>query len=99
ALTLTATNLDGRSWALSGAPLVAPGTYIVRVVVTDDLAGTGFADTSLVVNPEDAVPTFTGSMLVWTESISSGNAYVPLRATIQDITAASPASDGNPGDI
>jgi VCBS repeat-containing protein len=100
-LAETSTATNGRSWTVSGNAFVAPATYLVRVTVTDDFGAAGFADATIDVKPEDARATYTGAMLVWTTSASSGQAVVPLRATIQDITAVTgdPATDSNPGDI
>lgn len=74
------------TWTLSGIADLAPGTYVIRVTVTDGDGGTGFADTTIVVAPEDARSTYVGPMFVSTLSINETIAIVELRAVIQDIT-------------
>ena len=48
---------------------------------------------------EDARATYTGATYVSTSSTTSSKANLALSATVQDITAAFPASDMAPGDI
>ncbi len=101
ALASTATNVDGQTWTLSGSAQVPPGTYLVRVTVTDDQKGAGTTDLTLVVTPEDARSVYTGATFASTASPSSSLATVTLSATIQDITAATgdPAYDPYVGSI
>jgi hypothetical protein len=56
--------------------------------------------TPLIITPENAQITFTGTQLVATQSASSSLATVTLRATVQDITATTDAAgDTSFGDI
>jgi PKD repeat protein len=87
------------TWTLSGIADLAPDAYIIRVTVTDDDNDTGFVDTRIVVEPEDAVATYTGVMFVSTPSVKSGETTVELRASVQDITAVDPDSDPHAGDV
>lgn len=91
-------------WTLSGNMYEGPGTYVVRVTVSDDEGGTASDDITIVVEQEDARATYTGALFVSTSSTgssSSGTAIVTLAATIQDITAvlSDPDYDADPGDI
>jgi PKD repeat protein len=87
------------TWTLSGIADLSPGTYIIRVTVTDDDDGEGVADTEIIVNPEDAISTYVGPLFVSTPSINDTIAIVQLRAVIQDITAVDPVSDPDSGNI
>ncbi len=91
----------GRTWTLSGWAQVAPGYYLIHIMVTDDQAGAVTTNIILRVTPEDARPVYTGALFASTASASSGLATVTLSATIQDITAVSgdPAYDSWAGDI
>jgi hypothetical protein len=87
-LSLTLINESGllKEWLLTGIMMVAPGTYSIRVTVSDGTEN-AHTDIEIVVNQEDARIVFTGTSIVATESATSGLATVTLRATIQDITA------------
>lgn len=84
--------------------LMAPGDKTVSVVLnginnSEYIVGTAESKI-LTIIPEDARITFTGPQLISTESNSSGQAIVTLRATIQDISATSDAfGDNENGDI
>jgi hypothetical protein len=96
---LLLTDLGYGSAIVSGTLNTAPGSYTAEITVTDP---SGLSDTkpvSIVVSQEGARATYTGPMLVSTSSTSSSTATVPLRATIQDITAVDPVSDPDPGNI
>jgi PKD repeat protein len=88
-------------WNLSGIADLSPGTYIIRVMVTDDDSGMGFADTTIVVAPEYARSTYVGPMFVSTLSINETIAIVEFRAVIQDISfyPEDPNWDPNAGNI
>jgi hypothetical protein len=93
-------NHDGTAM-ISGIATAAPGTYTAEITVTDP---GGLSDTkpvTITITPEDARLTYTGPMLVSTACATCSIATVPLRATIQDITAVTgdPAYDAYPGDI
>jgi len=89
------------TWTLSGIADLAPGTYIIRIMVTDDDGGEGIADTEIIVNPEDAISTYVGPLFVSTPSINDTIAIVELRAVIQDISfyPEDPDFDPNAGNI
>lgn len=72
---------------------VAPGDYLVRVTVSDDDLGSTSVDATIVVEPEDALATYTGALVASTASIDSGLAAIALSATIQDV------DDGSRGDV
>jgi len=80
---------------------MAPGPHTVTAEFTG--VNTNFivnnATTQLTITKEDARATYTGLLFVSTPSTSSNSATITLRATIQDITAALPASDADAGDI
>jgi hypothetical protein len=93
-------NGDGTA-TVSGIIKEAPGTYDFVITVTDPEDATDTKTISIVVNKEDARTTYTGPMLVSTPCEDCSEATVPLRATIQDITAVTsdPAFDPDAGDI
>jgi hypothetical protein len=74
------------AWTISGTVTAAPGAYPVSVSVTDDSGVVGKSSFVLQVKPEDAVVTYTGDALVYGGSVL-------FRATVQDIT------DATPGDV
>ena len=97
-----ADQLSPATWTVSGIADLVPGTYIIRVAVVDGDGGTGFADTTLVVLPEDARVSYAGSLFVSTDPQSPDNALVELRAVVQDICVAGDpesAPDLEPGHI
>lgn len=87
-------------WSLFGTPQIAPGTYVIRVAVTDEDTLSNYVDFTLIVDPEDARVQYTGPY-----NISAlGNAtsvVIPLKATVKDITAlpADPDFDSSAGEI
>jgi hypothetical protein len=75
---------------------------VFRVDVTDDDTGTGSAQTTVVVNPENAVPTYVGPTFASSDPGSNkGEFTVELRAVVQDITffTGDPLHDNEPGNI
>jgi VCBS repeat-containing protein len=89
-LALTSTSASDRTWTLSGtANNLAPGTYVVRVAVSDG-DKTGYTDVTIVVTQENATAGFSGALFY---AVPSGNATVTLSAVITD------AADGSRGDI
>ena len=77
-------------------------TYTVVTTFVEDGSYLGSVDNDVFdITPEDARVNFTGTQLVATQSSTSGLATVTLRATVQDITAATgdPAYDSFAGDI
>lgn len=98
-LTAVGTYTNSASWSLSGNPLVAAGTYIVRVTVTDNLGtGTGFdanfTDIYIQVNKETTDIAYTGTEgQIFTSGPLVATAPVQLSAQLTQ------ESDGNPGDI
>ena len=93
-------NQDGTA-TVSGAVTASPGLYSTIITVTDPEGLTDAQIVSIAVNQEDARTTYTGPLLVSTPCTNCSEATVPLRATIQDITAIlnDPAFDSYPGDI
>ena len=57
------------------------------------------ASKNLTITKEDAIAYYTGALLATTASLTSSQVSINLSATINDITAINPASDGNQGDI
>jgi Squalene-hopene cyclase C-terminal domain/Putative Ig domain/Peptidase family M23 len=93
-------NGDGTA-TVSGIFSAAPGTYDVEITVTDPRGLSDMQSVSVVVNQEDALATYTGPLFVSTGCTDCSTATIPLRATIQDITAVmgDPLYDPYPGDI
>jgi hypothetical protein len=93
-------NLNGTATIYNTTNAV-PGIYNVSITVTDPGGLTDSKSVTIIVNPEDARNTYTGPMLVSTGCAECTTATVPLRATIQDITAVmgDSAYDPDPGDI
>ncbi len=68
--------------------------------MTDGEGGEAYAETEIIVQQEEAIATYAGSLFVSTPSVNSDEATVELRATIQDITAALPTGpDQDAGNI
>jgi cell wall-associated NlpC family hydrolase len=93
-------NGDGTA-TIAGVANVAPNTYPAQITVTDP---GGLSDTkpvNIVVTQEDARTTYTGPLMVSTGCATCSTATIPLRATIQDITAVlgDPAYDPDAGNI
>jgi hypothetical protein len=93
-------NGDGTA-TISGIANVAPNTYTTQITVTDP---GGLSDTKpvdIVVTKEDTRTTYTGPLMVSTGCATCSMATIPLRATIQDITAVlgDPAHDPEAGNI
>ncbi|WP_252851503.1 PKD domain-containing protein [Aeoliella straminimaris] len=87
------------TWTVSGIADLEPGAYQFRITVLDDEGGVSTAISSIDVQRETAVATYSGSTFVSTPSVNNNEATVELRATIQDITAALPATDSEAGNI
>jgi hypothetical protein len=83
--------------------LMAPGSYTVTAQFGGKNSNFTVTDptTPLTVTQEDARVTYTGALVVVTQSITTYTATVTLRATVQDITAvpSDPAYDPYAGDI
>jgi VCBS repeat-containing protein len=101
ALTASAPAASSRAWTLAGKALVGPGTYIIRITVTDETGTSANTETTIAVQPEDARVNYTGANFVATASANSSAAIVTLAATVSDITAVlgDPDYDANAGDI
>ena len=97
-LTMTAGSVP-RTWIISGKVDVAPGTYTAQVTVSDDDGDVSQSDVEIIVAAEDALVDYTGAMFASTSSTRTSTATVMLSATVRDITAASPATDPDAGDI
>jgi hypothetical protein len=78
----------------------APGNYTVGSAFTGDAYYLPSNDSDpFIINKEDARVTYTGPVFVTTASETATSVVVPLSATVQDITAVSPGTDANAGDI
>jgi hypothetical protein len=88
-----------RSGYISGKANLAPGTYNVDVLISDDDGGSVHTIVPIVVSKEDALVTYSGIAYASTPSVSTGVATVTLRATIEDITSQFPGLDPDAGDI
>ncbi|MEO7263635.1 MAG: T9SS type A sorting domain-containing protein [Ferruginibacter sp.] len=91
-LVLASTGANTRSWTLSGIANVAPGTYTIRVTVTDGQCSS-YIDITLVVECEDVSILYTGLQYVQTSSNTSTTGVLTVSATLTD------ALDGYSGDI
>jgi hypothetical protein len=99
-LTDSGCNASSCTWTLTGTALTAPGTYVVRVKVSDKDGGFSETDITFVVVQEDARVTYTGALFASTASPTSSVAEVTLAATVQDISVTADANgDVAPGDI
>jgi Bacterial Ig-like domain (group 3)/HYR domain len=79
---------------------MSPGSKTVTATFSGSPSYTASSGTTpLTITQEDAGATYTGMLFVSTSSITSSTANVTLSATIQDITAFSPLTDPNAGDI
>lgn len=87
------------TWTLTGVADLAPGSYIIRLRVSDSNGASASADTTINVFQEDALATYVGAESVSTPSASENVATVELLAVIQDITAVNPALDSDAGNI
>jgi PKD repeat protein len=87
------------TWTLTGIADLSPGTYIIRVTVSDEDGGSKDVDITLNVLQEDAFVNYNGPEFVSTPSVRDNVAIVELRAVIQDITAVDPVSDSDAGNI
>jgi Bacterial Ig domain len=94
-LTLTPTSLtsaDPRTWTLSGRAMVAIGTYIVRVSVSDG-AASSYTDVTIEVTREDTTIEYTGDTLKSTNSTATNSTTtLDLSAVVRE------QADGNLGD-
>ena len=84
---------------VSGLVTAGPGSYPVQFTVTDPNGLTDTKSLTINVTPEDARVTYTGPAMVSTSCATCTSAIIPLRTTVQDITAVDPSSDPYPGDI
>lgn len=84
------------TWTLGGVADVAPGSYVVRVTISDEDGGSGFADTTINVQQEDARATYVGPLFVSTDPRHPDHASVELRAVIRDVTAVIGDADHDP---
>jgi hypothetical protein len=93
-------NGDGTA-TVTGIVNVAPGTYTAEITVTDPGVLSDTKPVNIVVTKEDARTAYTGPLMISTGCATCSTATVPLRATIQDITAVlgDPAYDPDAGNI
>jgi len=100
ALTGAADQVGTASWTISGIADLDPSqVYTIRVTVTDEDGGATGQDVVIDPVPEDARGTYSGPLLLSTADIDTSTATVPLRVTIQDISAALPGEDPDAGDV
>ena len=95
---LTFTQVANWKWILDGTPYVAPGDYLIRIVMSDDDGGESIQDIDLTVTKEDASATYTGLLYVATASENESTTTVHLRATVTDLSLIDPL-DNTLGDI
>ena len=93
-----ATRPGTATWAVMGKVAAAPGTYDVRVTVTDEADDTDSTSFPITVSAEDAEATYTGDVLAFT-SPGAPTATVVLRATVRDGSVVPSLADNEPGDI
>ena len=95
ALTGAANQTSSATWTLSGVADLAPGSYVIRVAVTDDDGGAGSVDVTIDVEQEDAGVEFDSdnSLAVQVASEGGNSGIFMIDVTLSD------ASDGFPGDI
>jgi len=98
---LVLTNNGDGTATISGVASVAPNTYTTQITVTDPGGLTDTRSIDIVVIKEDARTTYTGPLMVSTGCATCSTATIPLRATIQDITAVldDPSFDPDAGNI
>jgi Spy/CpxP family protein refolding chaperone len=91
-LSQTSTGAHDRTWTLTGKVTVSPGSYIVRVSVSDDGSPTGTKSTDITINVtrEDAVISYTGTQFILLATAGS-NGSATLSAQVQE------AADGSLG--
>jgi hypothetical protein len=101
AIVLTADDASGntRTWTLSGYARVFPGTYLIKVKITDGVGCFSTINITICVKKEDAEATYTGPDIISTGNTTSCTATITMSATVKDITAVNPGSDNAPGDI
>lgn len=95
---LTLTPRSAGQWTLGGAANVAPGSYLIRVTVSDGDGGTVSGNVTLTVTAEDASVNYTGTMLATTLSNKSGKATLILATTVRD-SSLTDLSDAFAGDV
>jgi PKD repeat protein len=92
---------QGCWWRLRGNAAVPAGTYTVRLTVTDDDGGEGYAETTIIVEPEDATLAFDGgnpvAVQVATEGGNSG--LFALAVQVREKAPDLPVDRAAPGDI
>ncbi len=93
-----ATRPGTATWAVVGRVAAAPGTYNVRVTVTDEADDTDSTSFAITVSEEDAEVTYNGDALAFT-SPGASTATVVLRATVRDGSVVPSLADNEPGDI
>jgi Cadherin-like domain/Secretion system C-terminal sorting domain len=104
-LALTQTSCSGsiKTWTITGKALVAPGTYMITVKVSDnaipDGTNTSTGTIQLIVEREDADVTYTSPEYFTLPSASATSFKVLLSATVKDITAVPPSTDSHAGRI
>jgi hypothetical protein len=101
ALVLTANGASGntRTWTLSGNARVFPGTYLIKIKITDGVGCSSTINVTICVKREDAEATYIGPDIISTGNSTSCTATITMSATVKDITAVAPGSDNAPGDI
>ena len=87
------------TWTLAGVADLPPGSYVVRLRVSDQDGASASVDTTINVLQEDAFAIYVGAESVSTPSVGDNVATVELLAVILDMTAVNPASDSDAGNI
>lgn len=98
ALTGAANQVGMASWTISGvADLDPANTYQIRITVADEDGGSTVRSSVIDIDQEEARVTYDGVLYASTPSITTPTTTIQLRATVQDLTSVSPASDADAG--
>ncbi|MCY2951955.1 MAG: putative Ig domain-containing protein [Planctomycetota bacterium] len=100
---LTFSNIPGGDhtgdWQIAGTTTAKPGTYTIKVTVTDEHAKRTLVAFPITIRPEDAEVTYTGDLVVPIISPAVTSIAVTLKASFRDWTRVMPDFDPYPGDI
>jgi len=86
-------------WQIAGTTTGKPGTYTIKVTVTDEHAKKTLVAFPITIRLENAEVTYTGDLVVPIISPSLTSIAVTLKASFRDWTKVMPDVDPYPGDI